>query len=186
MSANQDSALQELSTGTWTVDPSHSEVTFTVRHMMVSKVRGHFTSFEGEIEIADDRLNSTVRASVDMASIDTRDENRDNHLRSPDFFDVEKYPKMEFASTSIKPDGDNYILSGDLTIHGVARNIELELEFNGVTVHPQMGTKAGFTATGEISRNDFGIDLSMPLDGGGVVVGDKIKITLEIEANKAA
>jgi polyisoprenoid-binding protein YceI len=171
-----------LVAGTWTIDPSHSEVGFSVRHLMVSKVKGSFKTFEGTVTIADDLLNSRVEATIDAASVDTRDENRDNHLRSSDFFNVEQHPQIKFSSTSLRPSGDNYVLGGDLTIHGVTRPVELDLEFNGVSPDPWGGTRSGFSASTEISRSDYGIEFNMPLEGGGVLVGDRIKITLEVES----
>ena len=166
--------------GTWDLDPSHSEVGFSVRHLMVSKVRGRFGKFEGQLVTAEDPLGSTVTATIDLDSVITGDENRDSHLRSPDFFDVGNNPNMTYRSTGLQRRGDSYSLDGELTLHGVTRSVPLELDLNGFIESP-MGTRVGFTATGEISRKDFGIDLNMPLEGGGVVVGDKVTITLEIE-----
>src|SRR5579863_1171310 len=171
-----------LVAGTWTIDPVHSEVGFSVRHLMVSKVKGSFKTFDGTITIADNPLESKVEAHIDASSVDTRDENRDNHLRSADFFEVESHPHITFVSTGVQPVGSDYVVTGDLTIHGVTRPVELGLEFNGVSPDPWGGTRAGFSAGTEISRGDFGMEFNMPLDGGGVVVGDKIKISLEIEA----
>jgi polyisoprenoid-binding protein YceI len=173
---------RELVAGHWTIDPSHSEIGFTVRHLMVSKVRGAFTGFNGTVTSADDPLASSVETTIDMASVETRDASRDAHLRSADFFDIEKYPTMTFSSTGVRADGDHYVVDGELTLHGVTRPVALALEFNGVSIDPWGGTRAGFSATTEINRRDFGIDIAMPLDGGGVVVGDKVKIQLEIEA----
>jgi polyisoprenoid-binding protein YceI len=175
-------ALPGLVTGTWTIDTSHSDVSFTVRHLMVSKVRGHFSQFEGEITIADDPLASSVAASVELASIDTRDQARDDHLRSADFFEVSTYPTLTYRSTSVRPTGDGFLVNGELTLHGVTRPVALNVEFNGVSGDPWGGQRAGFSATAEISRKDFGIEFNIPIDGGGVVVGDKIQIALEIEA----
>lgn len=172
----------EIPAGTWTIDPSHSEVGFSVRHLMVSKVRGLFETFSGTITIADDPLQSSVTAEVDLNSINTRDEQRDGHLRSADFFEVEKYPTMSFKSTSVTPDGGDYKVVGDLTIKDVTKPVELELEFNGINPDPWGGTRAGFSAEGEISRKEFGVDFEVPMDGPGVVVGDKIKLVLEVEA----
>jgi polyisoprenoid-binding protein YceI len=171
-----------LVAGTWTIDPVHSEVGFTVRHLMVSKVRGSFHNFSGAITVAEDPINSTVEATIDATSITTGDENRDAHLRSGDFFEVEKFPNFEFRSTRIEPKGDEFAVTGELTIHGVTRSVDLALEFNGVAPDPWGGTRAGFSARTEISRKDFGIEFNMPVDGGGVVVGDKVQISLEIEA----
>jgi polyisoprenoid-binding protein YceI len=172
----------EIPAGTWTIDPSHSEVSFSVRHLMVAKVRGTFERFEGTLTIAEDPLASSVEASIDLASINTRDEQRDGHLRSPDFFETETYPTMTFRSTSVTPDGDDFKVIGDLTLKGTTRQVELDLEFNGVHPDPWGGTRAGFSAETEISRKDFGVDFEVPMDGPGVVVGDKIKVMLEIEA----
>lgn len=168
--------------GTWTIDPSHSEVGFSVRHLMVSKVKGNFETFEGTITIAEDPLDSTVQAEVDLSSINTRDEGRDGHLRSADFFEVENHPKLTFASTAVVPSGSDFKVTGDLTIKGTTKAVELDLEFNGVHPDPWGGTRAGFSAETEISRKEFGVDFEVPMDGGGVVVGDKIKVILEVEA----
>jgi polyisoprenoid-binding protein YceI len=168
--------------GTWDIDPAHSEVGFSVRHMMVSKVRGRFGAFEGQITTGEDHLASSVSATVDLASIDTNEETRDNHLRSPDFLDVDNYKTMSFTSTAVKPEGEGYLVEGELSLHGVTRPVTLDLEPNGFGPDAFGGTRAGFSATTEINRKDFGITFQMPLDGGGVVVGDKIQITLEIEA----
>ena len=171
-----------LIAGTWNIDPAHSEVGFVVRHVMVSKVKGVFSKFDGAITVAEDPFQSKVEATIDASSIDTREPQRDAHLRSSDFFDVETHPEIRFTSTSVRPDGHDFVVTGDLTIHGVTREVELELEFNGVGPDPWGGVRAGFTATTEISRAQFGISFNVPLDGGGVLVGDKIKINLEIEA----
>ena len=171
-----------LIAGTWTIDPVHSEVGFVVRHLMVSKVRGSFTTFSGTITVAESPLESTVEASIDASSIVTGDENRDGHLRSGDFFEVEKYPTLEFKSTSVTPKGSDFVVVGDLALHGVTKSVDLSLEFNGVGPDPWGGTRAGFSAATEISRKDFGIEFNMALDGGGVVVADKVQIVLEIEA----
>lgn len=172
----------EIPTGTWTIDASHSEVAFSVRHLAVAKVKGHFETFEGSLTIAENPLESSVTAEIDMSSINTRDASRDEHLRSSDFFNVETHPKMTFASTSVTPHGRDYRVDGDLTIAGTTKPVTLDLEFNGIGPDPWGGTRAGFSATTEISRKDYGIDFQIPMDGGGIVVGDKIKITLEVEA----
>lgn len=168
--------------GTWTIDPVHSEVSFTVRHMMVSKVRGHFRGFSGTIVTGENPLDSGVTAEIDLASIDTRNEQRDAHIKSADFFDIEQFPTMTFRSTEVRPDGGDFVLVGDLGLHGVTKPVELALELNGFTPDPYGGTRVGFSATGQINRRDFGVDISMPMDGGGVVVGDKVQLSLEIQA----
>lgn len=172
----------DIPAGTWTIDPSHSEVGFSVRHLMVSKVKGNFEKFEGTINIGEVSEESSVNVEIDLDSINTRDAQRDGHLRSADFFEVEKHPKMTFASTAVAGSGTDYTVTGDLTIKGVTKPVELDLEFNGVSPDPWGGTRAGFSAQTEINRRDYGIDLSMPLDGGGAVVGDRIKVLLEVEA----
>jgi len=172
----------EIPAGTWTIDPSHSEVGFSVRHLMVSKVKGNFETFEGTITIAENPLESSVTAEVDLSSINTRDEQRDGHLRSADFFEVDNHPKLTFTSTSVEPDGGDLKVTGDLTIKGVTKSVVLDLEFNGVHPDPWGGTRSGFSAETEISRKEFGVDFEIPMDGGGVVVGDKIKVVLEVEA----
>ena len=167
--------------GTWDIDPMHSTVGFAVRHMMVSKVRGHFREFSGEIVTAEDPTQSSVTARIDMDSIDTRQEQRDAHIRSADFFDVGNHTEMTFRSTEIHTDGADWHIVGDLTIKGITKPVKLELELNGFGPDAYGGTRAGFSASTTIDRNDFGVDIKMPLDGGGVVVGDKVQIHLEIE-----
>jgi|SRR5699024_7059019 len=175
-------SVPEIPAGVWNADPSHSEVGFTVRHLAVARVRGLFESFEARIDIAEDPLQSSVEAEIDLSSIDTRDEGRDEHLRSSDFFSVEDNPKMTFRSTSVKPGGDGYLVTGDLTIREVTQPVELDLEFNGIGPDPWGGTRIGFSARTEFSRKDFGIDFNIPLEGGGFVIGDRIRVNLEIQA----
>jgi polyisoprenoid-binding protein YceI len=168
--------------GTWTIDPVHSEVGFSVRHMMVSKVRGKFTKFDGELVTADDVLASSVTAEIDLASIETGAEQRDAHLRSPDFFDTENHPLMTYRSTGIRQHSDDFIVDGELTLKGVTRSVPLKLELNGFGPDAYGGTRAGFTATAEINRQDFGVNWNAAMETGGVVVSDKVSIHLEIEA----
>ena len=168
--------------GTWDIDATHSTVGFSVRHMMVSKVRGYFTEFSGEIVTAEDPAASAVNATIDMDSIDTRQEQRDAHIRSADFFDVGNHTVMTFRSTGVRTDGADWTVEGDLTIKGITKPVELALEVNGFGPDAYGGTRAGFSAKTVINRRDFGVDIDMPMDGGGVVVGDKISIELEIEA----
>jgi polyisoprenoid-binding protein YceI len=167
--------------GTWDIDPVHSDVSFTVRHMMVSKVRGRFATFGGEIVTGEDVTGSSVTATIDATSIDTGNEQRDNHVRSADFFDVANHPTWTFRSTGVKDDDGELVLEGELTIKGVTRTVPLSLEVVGFGPDAYGGTRAGFSASGTINRNDFGVDIAMPLDGGGVVVGEKVQINLEIQ-----
>ncbi|OBK73815.1 YceI family protein [Mycobacterium sp. 1274761.0] len=178
-------ATAQLSTGTWAIDPVHSSIEFSVRHLVVSKVRGHFNSFGGAVVIGEDG-SASVTAEIAVDSVDTRNEQRDAHLKTADFFDVEQYPTATFTSTGLRQNGENYVLDGDFTLKGITKPISLELEFNGVNPGMGHGEVAGFTASVVLTRKDFGIDIDMPLETGGAVVGDKIAITLEIEAVKQA
>jgi polyisoprenoid-binding protein YceI len=168
--------------GTWDIDAAHSTVGFSVRHMMVSKVRGYFREFSGVLVTAENPTESSVTATVNMDSIDTRQEQRDAHIRSADFFDVGNHTEMSFRSTEVRTDGADWHVLGDLTIKGITKPVKLELELNGFGPDAYGGTRAGFSAKTEISRKAFGVDIDMPMDGGGVVVGDKIAVELEIEA----
>ena len=171
-------------TGTWTIDPVHSEVSFVVRHMMVSKVRGRFDKFEGTIETASDPLQSTVTATVDLSSVNTGNETRDNHIRSEDFFHIEKHPTMTFRSTGIRPEGENFLLDGELSLRGVTRPVTFFLEVNGFGPDPYGGTRTGFSATTEINRNEWNVSYNGPIPGAssGMVLSDRVTINLEIEA----
>jgi polyisoprenoid-binding protein YceI len=168
--------------GTWSIDPVHSEVGFAARHMMVSKVRGKFRTFSGQLVTGADPLDSSVTAEIDLASIDTGADQRDAHIRSADFFEVETYPTMTYQSTGVRTHRDGFILDGKLTLKGVTRDVPLTLELNGFGPDPYGGTRAGFTATGEINRRDFGVNFSAVMETGGAVVSDKITLHLEIEA----
>jgi polyisoprenoid-binding protein YceI len=183
--ATTETAIPGYEAATWTIDPIHSEVGFSVRHMMVSKVRGRFTTFSGEIVTADDPTESSVTAEIDLSSINTGQEQRDEHIKSADFFEVETYPTMTYKSTGVRVADGEYILDGDLTLKGVTKSVPLRLELNGFGPDPYGGTRAGFTATGEINRRDFNVNFSAPMQNGGVVVADKITLQLEIEAVKA-
>ncbi len=174
-----------LTTGTWNIDPSHSSVGFIARHLMISKVRGTFDSFSGTIDVADDLGASSVNVSIDLASISTGDAARDGHLKSADFFNVEGGTSMTFRSTSITANGTSGTMTGDLTIRGITKPVTLAVEFDGVAVDPWNNNKAGFSATGEINRKDWGIEWNAPLEAGGVLVGDKVKLQLDIQAVKA-
>ena len=182
MTSSTSTQIPGYVVGTWDIDPTHSTVGFSVRHMMVSKVRGYFREFSGEIVTAADPSQSTVTATVDMDSIDTRQEQRDAHIKSADFFDVGNHTVMTFRSTAVRNHGDDWVVEGDLTIKGITKPVVLELELNGFGPDAYGGTRAGFSAKTEISRAQFGVDIQMPMDGGGVVVGDKVTVELEIEA----
>ncbi len=178
--------LASLTAGTWNVDASHSNVGFVARHLMVTKVRGSFGSFDGAITVGEDPLQSKVEASVEAASIDSADEGRDGHLKSGDFFDVVNHPTWTLVSTGIvAKGGTHYTLNADLTIKGVTKAVAFDLEFDGVATDPWGNTKAGFTAETEIGRKEFGLEWNVALETGGVLVGDKVKIQLDIQAVKA-
>lgn len=171
----------QVPSGTWTIDPGHTSVAFVARHMMVSKVRGTFSEFTARIEVAEDPLASSLSAEVQMASIDTGNPDRDNHLRTNDFFDIEHHPTMSLRSTGFGRQGDDYVMHADLTIRGVTRPVDFDLEFGGTGQDPWGGTRAGFTATATVNRKDFGIEWNTALETGGVLVGDKVKIELEVQ-----
>ena len=182
MTAPTSTQIPGYVVGAWDIDPVHSDVSFTVRHMMVSKVRGRLATFSGEIVTSPEFSDSTVTATVDASSIDTGNAQRDGHIRTADFFEVETHPTWTFRSTAIREDGDDHALDGELTIKGVTRPVSFALEVNGFGPDAYGGTRAGFSASTTINRSDFGVDIAMPLDGGGVVVSDKVQIALEIEA----
>jgi polyisoprenoid-binding protein YceI len=168
--------------GTWTIDPVHSDVSFVVRHMVVSKVRGFFRTFEGTLVTGENPADSSVTASIAVDSIDTNDEQRNGHLRSADFFEVEKYPTMTYQSTSIRQDGGDWLVEGDLTLKGVTKQVPLKLELNGFGPDAYGGYRAGFSAKAEINRQDFGVSFSATMETGGLIVSDKVTILLEVEA----
>ena len=169
--------------GTWVIDPVHSEVGFSVRHLMVSKTRGRFTSFSGEVSTGNDPHDSKVEVSIELGSIDTGNADRDAHVRSADFFDVEQFPIMTYRSTAVRRDGDRFLVDGELSLHGVTTSVPLALEVNGFAADTPFGdTRVGFSATAEINRDDFGITFNAALESGGVMLANKVQISLEIEA----
>ncbi|MFN8097616.1 MAG: YceI family protein [Dermatophilaceae bacterium] len=176
------SSIEHLPAGTWSVDPSHTEVGFVARHLMVTKVRGSFADVAGTVVVGSPVTQSSVDVTVQMASVDTRSADRDAHLRSADFFDVENFPTMHFVSTSF--DGDE--LTGNLTIKDVTKQVTFEVEFNGTQADPWGNTKAGFEAEAEINRKDWGLTWNAAIEGGGVLVSDKIKIVLDVQLVKTA
>ena len=170
--------------GVWDIDPVHSEVSFVVRHMVVSKVRGRFGKFEGSIVLGGEPLQSSVEARIDAGSVDTNNEQRDAHVRSGDFLDTENHPNITFVSTGVRSERDRFLVDGELTIRGTTRPVTLTLEPNGFTPDPYGGTRAGFTAHTDIDRTDFGVSYNGPIPGAdnAMVLSDKISIDLEIEA----
>jgi polyisoprenoid-binding protein YceI len=173
--------------GTFKLDPVHSQVGFVIRHLMVSKVKGKFTEVEAEITIADDPTASSVTAVIQASSVDTGVADRDNHIRTGDFLEIEKYPTLTFRSTAVKDaSGDTFTLVGDLTIKDVTKEVELEVEFGGVGKSPYGYEAIGFSATTEIDREEFGVNFNAALETGGVMLGKKVKIEIEGEAIRQA
>ena len=170
----------------YTIDSAHSSVGFQIKHLAIAKVNGSFTDFGGTFEYEKGKAETwSVEATIQLASVDTSNDNRDKHLKNPDFFDVETYPTMTFTSTGVKMESDTEgKLLGNLTMHGVTRAVELDLEFNGAVTDPWGNDKVGFSAYGEINRKDWGLNFNKTLDTGGLMIGENVKISLEIEAAK--
>ena len=174
-----------MSTTVWNLDPTHSELTFKVKHLMISNVKGSFTKFNAKIE-GEDFENAKITASVDADSVFTNNVDRDGHLKSADFFEVETFPVLKFESTSItKTDEGEYTLIGDLTIKGITKSVELDVEFGGFMKDPYGNEKAGFSFDGKINRKDFGLNWNAALETGGVLVSDEVKIAAEVQFVKA-
>lgn len=173
--------ITDLAPGRWTIDPAHSEVSFAIRHLMVSKVRGSFTSFSGAFDVAPDPAETRLEATIDTASVDTRHPDRDAHLRSGDFLDAERHPVMRFRATGTRSHGDGAHVSGELTVRGVSRPVDLAVEVHGVT-HAMGDTRAGFSATAQLDRSAFGVGPSHPLEGGGVALGDRVDVDIQVQA----
>lgn len=167
--------------GRYEVDASHTEVTAIARHLMFTKVRARFTGVSGSVQIAEDPQQSSVRVEIDLATVDSRDAGRDEHLRSADFFDVEQHPTMTFASTGVRREGDAWKLDGDLTVRGTTRPVTLDVEYLGAVTDPWGGQRVAFTATGEVDREDFGLTWNVALETGGVLVGKSIRIEIDTE-----
>ena len=186
--SNQEHRKLHMAQENWKIDPVHSNVGFSVRHLMISKVNGHFRNWTGTL-VTDDAKpeNSKITATIETASIDTKEPQRDDHLRSADFFDAANHPELKFESTSVKKvSDDRFEVNGNLTIRGNTKPVTLDTEFFGRQKDPWGGERAGFAAKTHIDRKDFGLTFNMPLDGGGFVVGDKVEITLDVEAVKEA
>jgi len=178
-----------MTTYKWILDNAHSQVEFSVRHMMVSKVKGSFNDFSADI-VADpsDLTTASIQFEINVDSIDTRNKDRDNHLRSADFFDVENHPKLTFTSTDIKKkDEDEYFVTGEVSLHGVTKTETFTASFEGVAKDPMSGAeKAGFSVNGSLKRSEYGLTWNAPLETGGVVVSDEVKISLDLQAAKEA
>ncbi|SJM67491.1 YceI family protein [Gulosibacter sp. 10] len=175
-------AIEGLQPGTWTIDPAHSEVAFVIRHLAISKVRGAFERFEGTIQVGEQLEDTTVSATVDVASITTKQAQRDEHLRNSDYFAADRYPQIAFVSKSVRVDDGGIVVLGDFTMRGVTKEVELEVEFGGVTVDGFGNTKAGFEAETKISRKEFGVSGNAPTEAGGLALGDEVRILIDGQA----
>lgn len=173
--------------GTWVIDDTHTHIGFSTRHAMVAKVRGGFGEFSGSFTIdAENPANSKAELTIQAASIDTKNADRDGHLKSPDFLDAEQFPTLTYVSTDVAVDGDDLVVTGDLTIHGVTKSVVVVWELTGVSQDPWGNTKIGFEGKAKISRKEFGLTWNAALETGGVLVGDEIKLELDVEAAKQA
>jgi polyisoprenoid-binding protein YceI len=168
--------------GTWEIDPGHTEVAFTGRHFMITKVRGRFTGVRGSVVVADDARESSVDVTIDMASVESGNRTRDEHLRSAELFDVERFPEATFHSTSVAWSGRKGVVQGDLTIHGVTRPVELEVAFEGQVRDPWGADRAVFSGSVNVNREDFGVTWNVALEAGGVLVSKDISISIDLEA----
>lgn len=175
-------AYDDLTAGTWTIDPTHSEVSFQARHMGISKVKGKFETFGGTITTAENLADTKVEATVEVASVNTNQAQRDEHLRTSDFFLAEEFPTFSFVSNAVKIDGDDIVVSGDLTLRGVTKPVDFAVDFGGVTIDGYGNTKLGLEAETTINRHDFGVSWNAPTEAGGLTLGDNVKITLDLQA----
>lgn len=178
--------MSTIPAGSYVLDVAHTDVAFTVRHAGISKVRGKFEKFEGKIVVADDFAASQVNVSIDSSSVNTGDANRDGHLRSADFWDAEAKPSWTFVSTGIQGSGESFVVNGNLTINGVTKPVALDATFNGSVVDAFGAPRIGFSATTDISRKEFDLTWNAAMETGGFLVGDKVSIVLEVEANPEA
>ena len=176
-----------IPTGTWVVDPAHSYIGFAIKHLGISTVRGEFKQFDGTLEISEEVSTSKAYGTVKVASIDTRETERDDHLRSPDFFDAAQFPEIAFESTNIEPlDDEEFHVTGRLTIHGVTNEIVLHAEVGGTERDPWGNERVGLGVTGQLSRGDYGMKLQQALGSGNLVVADKVTLALDVSATKRA
>ncbi len=176
-----------IPTGTWVVDPTHSNVSFSVKHLGIATVRGTFNAFDGTVSVPEDLATAKVSGSIDVTSVDTKDTGRDEHLRSPDFFDVASFPKLTFDSTRIEAfDEDTFEVVGDLTLHGVTNEVTLTAVVEGTETDPWGNDRVGLSVTGQLSRGDFGMKFNQALGSGNVMVSDKVKLSLDVSAVKQA
>ncbi len=178
---------ETITTTKWNLDAAHSEIQFKAKHLLITTVTGEFKKYEATVETeGDDFTTATITFTADTASVDTGSEQRDGHIKSADFFDIEKFPKLKFVSTKIeKKDADNFILHGDLTIRDVTKSVTLNVEFGGIAKDPWGGTRAGFNVTGKVNRKDFGLNWNVLTEGGGMLVSEEVKIVASVQLVKA-
>ena len=181
MTATLETTIPGYRAGTWTIDPTHSEVGFSIRHLMISKVKGKFERFNATFVTGENPLDSSVTASAEVASINTNEPNRDGHLRTGDFFEAETYPTIDFVSTGVRVVKGDYLVDGNLTIKGVTKPVSFDFEFGGFGGDPYGNYKFGATASAQINREDFGLTYNAALETGGVLLGEKVTITLELQ-----
>lgn len=167
--------------GTWTLDPMHSEITFSVRHLAISKVKGSFEKFDVTVETTSNPLDTKLTASIDVSSVNTRQKDRDNHLRTSDFFAIDEHPTIEFVSTGVRQNGDEWLLDGDLTMRGVTKTVTFRGEFGGVTTNGYGQTVAGAEFTTKINRHDFGVSWNAALEAGGLTLGEDVTVTIDAQ-----
>lgn len=182
MSVRNIDGVEVPAVGVWEIDPSHSTTSFTVRHLGISKVRGRFDVFSGTIQVAEKPEDSTVEVEIDAASINTGDQTRDDHLRSPDFLNVNEFPTLTFRSTGVLKSEDGWKVTGDLGIRGIEKGVELDVEFYGGGADPWGNQRVGMSATTEFNREDFGLTWNQSLETGGILVGKQVKVEIELEA----
>lgn len=174
--------IEGWTAGTWNIDPSHSEVGFQARHLGISKVKGTFERFEGTITTGESLDESSVHATVEVDSVNTKQAQRDAHLRTSDFFQADEFPTFTFTSDEVRRDGDDVVVAGDLTLRGVTKRVEFEVEFGGITTDGYGQKKLGFEAETTIDRHDFGVAWNAPTEAGGLTLGDNVKIVLDVQA----
>src|SRR5579875_686546 len=184
MTTAPSTTIPGYTAGTWDIDPVHSDFSFVVRHMVVSKVRGRFDKVEGTLVLAEDPLQSSAEVSIDAASVNTNQDQRDAHVRSGDFFDVENHPQITFRSAGVRPEKDHFLVDGEITIRGTTKPVTLEVEVNGFGPDPYGGTRIGLSARGQIDRQDFGVSYNGPIPGAdnAMVLSDKVTLDVELEA----
>lgn len=171
--------MTTITPGTWTIDPAHTEIGFSVRHLAISKVKGVFEEFAGTVVVAENAAESSVEGTVEVKSVNTKQAQRDEHLRTSDFFLADEFPQITFKSTGARLDGDDVIVTGDFTLRGVTKPVDFKVEIGGETVDGYGNKKAGFEATTTVNRKDFGVNWNAPTEAGGLTLGDDVKITVD-------